>query len=134
MESETQRTWDADAFDARVERVRRAYRCAAELLLQNGVSPHTKGFALLQYGMILMEQQTPMRRVVLRDTIYPLVEQLTERNGSAEHAIRDAIRLRAQSKTPKDGSLFPTARIPTNAEFLCALSAQMRRQMQETKG
>ena len=133
METEYRRTWDDTAPDARREWVRRAYRCAAELLLQNGVSPHTTGFVLLQYGIMLMERQSPMRRVVLRDTIYPALERLTERNGSAEHAIRDAIRLRAQSKTPKDGSLFPAERIPTNAKFLFALSAQMRRQMQETK-
>ena len=113
------------------ERARRANRCAAELLLTIGVPPHTKGFHLLQAGAMLLEEQPNTRRIALNDTLYPLAEQLAGGTASAERAVRDTIRLTTQSKTPPAQALFPTASVPTNAEMLYALSAQLRKMLRE---
>ena len=123
----------APVFDGvRLERARRANRCAAELLLTLGAAPHTKGFSLLQNGVMLLEEQPLSRRIGLVDTVYPLIGQAMQREGSTEHAMRDTIRLNRQWKTaPLYRELFSDERAPTNAEFLYALSAYLRRRRSE---
>ena len=130
IQTTTRRTWETQNDGARSVRVCRLRRCAAELLLAVGVSPHTKGFTLLQNGMMLLEGQPRTRRIVLRDTLYPLMERFSEQETSAEHAMRDAIRL-TQEKAQPQCALFPPAHIPTNAEFLYKLSAQLQKQLRE---
>lgn len=114
------------------ERVRRAMRCAGELLLALGMPPHTKGFRLLQWGMVLLCEQPPTQRVRICDTLYPLLEEFAGTKVSAEHAIRETIRIRAQrAKPPLFRQLFPGDRVPSNAEFLYTAGAYLRKQLRE---
>ena len=129
-----QRTGESSEHSILCERIRRSNRCAAELLLTLGASPHTKGFQMLQNGVMLLEKQPQTQRMVFRDTLYPLVERLAERGASAEHAIRDTIRQSRSGEPLAQGTDLPTfAHARTNAEVLYALRAKLRNTLLESK-
>ena len=117
--------------DGYPQRVRLLARCAGELLLEVGAAPHTQGFRMLQYGMMLLSEQPIEVHIGLKNSLYPLLEELTGR-PSAEHAIRDTIRLSWQRKpAPPFAALFPSERVPSNAQYLYAMSALLKKRMRE---
>lgn len=124
--TESEKIWfDALASD-RKEHMR---CCAGELLLAVGAPPHTKGFRLLQYGIMLLAEQPLPCRIGLCETLYPLLERLADGNVSAEHAMRDTIHKTQQRNAPLYLWLFRSERTPTNATFLYTMSACLRRRL-----
>lgn len=114
-------------------RARRASRCIGELLLELGVAPHTAGFSALRSGTMLLTEQGDEFRQRLNDTLYPILERYTENERmSAEHAIRDTIRISfSREPTALRSELLSDDRVPTNAEILYALAAYAKERMAE---
>lgn len=114
-------------------RARRANRCIGELLLELGVAPHTAGFSALRSGTMLLTEQGNAFRQRLNDTLYPIVERYAgNERRSAEHAIRDTVRISWQREANALRSeLLSDDCVPTNAEILYALAAYAKERIEE---
>lgn len=111
-----------------VRRTRDAQRETGELLLRLGVTPHTEGYAMLRDGARLIARCGRYRQIGMTNELYPLLaEGYRQRDGAAEHAVRDAIRLAWQREDPDRQALCCDGGTPSNAAFLYLLAGQMRR-------
>ncbi len=117
-------TWDAAGGGIRKRTQRRkgdASRCAAELLLQFGITPHLSGFEPLTEGVrMTAERERRSMRPPIRD-LEPAMRDLCG-ECRPEHAMRDAIGAGFAGTNEVFARVFPFSDRPGSAEFICTLA------------